>query len=278
MPINTETALRITPPVTGTDTTAPTITPTTQAPILDGNAVVVGNDIPKSGAAPTGSAPEIEAPETNAVSPFAMSEEQSQMFMALLIKLLQLAGLMQETQAQNMKNRQGANEQVYSSQIQAAKDTQSKNRSSAWAGLAAGGMAMAAAGFSGFQLFKAGSKTAEFSKLSGATKSSETGVSAISDAAKTSMKGLGREIDQLNTKAQTITAGANAMGTTGTSIGQMAGSQSEYEAAAQDALANLQRKGADSIDQAVSSNQSLIDKLSVEMVASLKSVVMAAVR
>lgn len=277
MPITTDTAPRITPPGLTTESSSPTTSPATSAPILDGNAVVVGNGVPKEGPAPAGSAPDIQAPETSSISPFEMSEEQAQMFMALLIRLLQLAGLMQENQAQNMKNRQGANEQVFSSQIKAAEETRTKNRINAWAGIAAGGLALAAGAFSIRQLSQAGVKTTEFSKLSGA-KTSESGVSALSDAAKTQMKSLGREIDQLNTKAQTITAGANAMGTTGTSMGQMASSQSEYEAAAKEALANLQRKGAESIDQAVSSNQSLIDKLSVEMVASLKSVVMAAVR
>jgi hypothetical protein len=277
MSITTDTAPRITPPGLSPESTTPIASPTTSTPILDGNAVVVGNGVPKDGPAPAGGAPEIQAPETGAVSPFAMSDEQSQMFMALLIKLLQLAGVMQETQSQNMKNRQGANEQVFSSQMKAAEETRTKNRINAWAGIAAGGMALAAGAFSIRQLSQAGAKTTEFSKLSGA-KTTESGVSALTDATKTQMKGLGREIDQLNTKAQTITAGANAMGTTGNSMGQMASSQSEYEAAAKEALANLQRKGAESIDQAVSSNQSLIDKLSVEMVASLKSVVMAAVR
>jgi len=251
------------------------ITPQTGKPILDGNALHVGNGVPKNDGTGTNSTPEISEPTS--VSIFQISEEQSQMFANLLMKLLQLSGIMMETQAQNLKNRQSANENVYSSQLKAAEETLSKNRINAWVGIAAGGFTLAAAGFSVKQLGVAGSKTKEFSKLSGATKA-ENGVTAVSDASKNTMKGLGREIDQLNTKAQTITAGANAMGNTANSSGQMAASQSEYEAAANEALANLQRKGAESIDQAVSSNQSVFDKLSSEMVASLKSVMMAAVR
>lgn len=244
-------------------------------PILDGNALHVGNGVPKSEGAGANATPEISEPAK--VSIFEISEEQSRMFADLLMKLLQLSGIMLETQAQNLKNRQSANENVYSTQLKAAEETLSKNRTNAWVGIAAGGMTLAAAGFSVKQLGAAGSKTQEFSKLSGATKA-ENGVSVLSDASKNTMKGLGREIDQLNTKAQTITAGANAMGNTSNSAGQMAASQSEYEAAANEALANLQRKGAETLDQAVSSNQSVFDKLSSEMVASLKSVMMAAVR
>jgi hypothetical protein len=364
------------------------IPPQTGKPILDGNALHVGNGVPKNDGAGTNSTPEISEPAS--VSIFEMSEEQSQMFAKLLMKLLQLSGIMLETQAQNLKNRQSANENVYSSQLKAAEETLSKNRINAWVGIAAGGLTLAAAGFSVKQLSGAGSKTTEVSGLSkkqtglmeeqaslvskgGKLNASESAklknineeietlgtqyeklgndIKALKtekavlektvnlgDAQKTRLtqldkdindlgpryekigkdidqlqldkntllsnvsnldpadkaalskleveiknlgnqsKTVGREIDQLNTKAQTITAGANAMGNTANASGQMAASQSEYEAAANEALANLQRKGAESIDQAVSSNQSVFDKMSSEMVASLKSVMMAAVR
>jgi hypothetical protein len=58
----------------------------------------------------------------------------------------------------------------------------------------------------------------------------------------------------------------------------MAASQREFEAASKEALANLQRKGGESLDQAVSSSQAIMDKFSSELVASLKNVLMAAVR
>lgn len=258
----------------------PTVNPTLGAKlndggnILGGSSVTSGENVPKNDNG-LGELPQLDPPvRVNSAAP---SDDQLNMFMNLLLKLLQLAGQMMETQAQNFKNRQNANENVYKSQIGAAQETLTKNRTNAWVGLAAGGMALGAAAYSFKQLGSAGSKTTEFVKLSKPEKMAD-GVSALSDSSKVAMKGLGREIDQLNTKAQTITASSNAMGNTATSSGQIAASENEYKAAAEEALANLQRKGAESLDQVVNSGQSVIDKLASEMVAILKNVMMASVR
>ena len=235
----------------------------------------------KNGNAEGTGAPQIDAPPAQKTdSPFALTEEQATTFMNLLLKLLELAGEMMKTQAENMKNRQVANEAVYNSSIKAAENTLSKNRTNAAVGIAAGGLTLVASGFALKQLGSSATKIKEFTNISkGSTSGAgETGVSAVSDASKLQLKGLGREIDQLNSKGQTIAASATAVGNSATASGQMAAANDEYEAAALEALANLQRKGSDSIDQAINSSQSVIDKVSSEMVASLKNLAMSAVR
>jgi hypothetical protein len=103
-------------------------------------------------------------------------------------------------------------------------------------------------------------------------------VNAVSADSKLQIKGLGREIDQLNTKAQTFTAGLNAVSSTANSGAQIASANQEFEAAAKDALANLISKGAQSLDQGVTSNQAVFDKFASELVSTMKSVMTAAVR
>jgi hypothetical protein len=259
-----------------TPSTLPTtpLQPSNTGNVLPGNSVTLQNDVPKKEGG-LEEVPKLDPPI--ALTAADISEEQFNQFMALLMKLLQLAGEVMETQAQNLKNRQSANMNVYQSQIGAADANLSKNTLNAWMGIAAGGLALAASAFSFKQLASAGSKTAEFAKLSKPGGGTES-VTAVSDSSKLTLKALGREIDQLNTKAQTTTAAANASGSLLTSSGQMAASQRELEASSKEALANLQRKGAESLDQAVSSSQAIIDKFSSDLVASLKNVSMAAVR
>lgn len=271
MEITTDTSNRITPPVLDPITTGTT---STDKSILTGNALQIGEGVPKAVGNGNDPTPDISKPAS--VSPFGFSDEQGATFANLLLKLLQMAGDMLEIQAQTLKNRQSANENVYDAQISAAKETLTKNRTNAWVGIAAGGMTLAASGFALKQTVVAGSKTGELSKMS--KPQTGEGVTAVSDASKLQMKGLGREIDQLNTKAQSIAAGANAMGATANSGAQIASANNEYEAAAKEALANILSKGAQSLDQSLTSNQAVFDKLSSEMVATLKNVMMAAVR
>jgi hypothetical protein len=271
MEITTDTTNRIVPPVLDPTTSGNSVTDKT---ILGGNALQVAEGVPKSDGNGTSLNPEISKPTS--VFVFGFSDQQGATFANLLLKLLQMAGEMLEIQAQNLKNRQSANENVYQSQLDAAQATLAKNRTNAWVGIAAGGMTLAATGFALKQTVNAGSKTGELTKMS--KPQAGDGVNAVSDSSKLQIKGLGRDIDQLNTKAQTITAGANAMSSTANSGAQIASAGKEYEAAAKDALANLLSKGAQSLDQAVTSNQSVFDKLSSEILATLKSVMMAAVR
>lgn len=259
--------------------TATTLT-TGEKPIIDGPAVTQGTTVGKNGDTEAAGAPQIEAPPAHKMeSPFALTDEEATSFMNLLLKLLELAGEMMKTQAENMKNRQAGNEEVYKSSIKAAESTLSKNRTNAIVGMAAGGLTLVASNFAMKQLWSSATKIKEFTNISkGQAGIGETGVSAVSDASKLQLKGLGREIDQLNTKGQTISAAATSIGNTATASGQMAAANSEFEAAAQEALANLQRKGVDSMDQVINSSQSVIDKVSSEMVASVKNLAMSAVR
>lgn len=263
------------------DTGVPATTlPTGEKPIIDGPSVTQGTTVGKTGNTEGAGAPQIEAPPAQKTdSPFTLTDEQATTFMNLLLKLLQLAGEMMETQAENMKNRQAANTNVYNSSIDAAKSTRTKNVTNAAVGIAAGGLTLVAASVALKQLGSSASKIKEFTKISkGQAGAGETGVTAVSDASKLQLKGLGREIDQLNAKGQTISAAATSLGNTAVAGGQMGAAIEEYKAAALDALANLQRTGAQSLDQAVTSSQSVIDKLSTEMVASLKNLAMSAVR
>jgi hypothetical protein len=233
----------------------------------------------KAGNTDGAGAPQIDAPPAQKTdSPFTLTDEQATTFMNLLLKLLQLAAEMMKTQAENMKNRQSSNQAVYNSSMSAAESTLSKNKTNAWAGIIAGGLTIAAGTFALKQLGSSATKLKEFTNVSrGQAGAGGTGVSAVSDASKLNLKGLGREIDQLTAKGQSVSAIATAMGNTGQATGQMFASKDEFEAAALDALANLERKGSDSLDQAVSSNQAVIDKFSTEMVASLKNLAMSAV-
>jgi len=257
-----------------------TTLPTGEKPIVDGPSVTQGTTVGKTGNTEGAGAPQIEAPPAQKTdSPFTMTDEQASTFMNLLLKLLQLAGEMMETQAENMKNRQNANYKVYTSSIDAAQSTRTKNITNAAVGMAAGGLTLAASGVALWKLGSSAAKIKEFTNISkGQSGVGETGVSVVSDASKLQLKGLGREIDQLNATGQTISAVASSIGNTAVAGGQMGAAIEEYKAAAADALANLERTGAQSLDQAVTSSQAVIDKLSMEMVASLKNLAMSAVR
>jgi hypothetical protein len=271
MEITTDTTNRITPPVLD-----PTTTGTTSADknILTGNALKIGEGVPKTDGSGNTSIPDI--PKSATVSAFSVSDDQANLFATLVLKLLQMAAAVLEIQAQNLKNRQTANESVYSAQLQAADATRTKNRTNAWVGLAAGGVTLVGAGFAFKQTISAGAKTVELSKMT--KPQTGEGVNAVSADSKLQIKGLGREIDQLNTKAQTFTAGLNAVSSTANSGAQIASANQEFEAAAKDALANLISKGAQSLDQGVTSNQAVFDKFASELVSTMKSVMTAAVR
>jgi len=239
--------------------------------LLSDPALVQGGTVTAQPPSGNSGAPEIPAPsETSAVDSAAFGGDKTIDIQQLLMWIATMAAEYIKQQNELNVTRQKAVEQGFTASIDAAQKNYDKNMTQAIVGIVGASVSLAGAGFAGFKLAGAGK---ELKSLRGNT--SGEGVTSLSkEGFKTSVASIDQST-QLGQTANAIASGVSqgAQGIAGTvTAGQ------EFDAKAQEALAQLIAKTADSITSNEGATRQIIEKFTNELMAMLKNFTASSVR
>lgn len=230
--------------------------------LLSDPALIQGGTVTAQPPSGDSGAPEIPAPsETASVDSTTFGGDKTIDIQQLLMWIATMAAEYIKQQNELNVTRQKAVEQGFTASIDAAQKNYDKNMTQAIVGIVGASVSLAGAGFAGFKLAGAG-KTVK-------------GLDA-SDANAFKTKTL--SIDHSTQVAQSVNAMASgtsqgAQGVAGTVTAGM-----EFDAKAQEALAQLIAKTADSITSNEGSTRQIIDKFVNDLMAMLKNFTASSVR
>jgi hypothetical protein len=164
------------------------------------------------------------------------------------------------------QTRQKAVEQGFKASMDAAQKNYDKNMTQAIVGIVGASVSLAGAGFAGFKLAGAGKEVKALNALKGV------------DGEKVQIKIKTATIDQATQVGQTANAMASGASQGGQSIAGTVAADQEYDAKAQEALAQLIAKTAESLANNEGATRQIIDKFANDLMALLKGFSASTVR
>jgi hypothetical protein len=236
-----------------------------------------------SGAQETSGVPEIPDPDTVANVNLKFSDEQMMNLQDLLMWIATMAAEYIKQQNELNISKQKSIETGYNASMESAQKNYSKNLAQAIVGIIGSAVSLAASSFSAVKLAQVRGNVSNVREMAKQSQPPKT------EGVKVETKGLDAkmEIDlRLNT---TVIDNASAVGQTANTLAQ-AGSGiatgitgavtagQEYDAKAQEALAQLIAKTVDSIANNQGSTRANIEKFTTELMASLKAFISSSTR
>jgi cytochrome c556 len=230
--------------------------------LLSDPALIQGGTVTAQPPSGNSGAPEIPAPsETSSVDSTTFGGDKTIDIQQLLMWIATMAAEYIKQQNELNVTRQKAVEQGFTASIDAAQKNYDKNMTQAIVGIVGASVSLAGAGFAGF-------------KLAGASKTVKGLDPSDVDAFKT--KTL--SIDQSTQVAQSVNAMASGASQGAQGIAGTVTAGQEFDAKAQEALAQLIAKTADSITSNEGATRQIIDKFVNDLMAMLKNFTASSVR
>jgi len=230
--------------------------------LLGDPALVQGGLVAAAPPAGNTGAPEIPEPtETASVETTTFGGDKTVDIQQLLMWIATMAAEYIKQQNELNKTRQKAVEQGFNASMDAAHKNYDKNMTQAIVGIVGASVSLAGAGFAGFKLAGAGKEVKGLKGLEG-------------DA----LKGKALSIDQATQTGQTANAMASGVSQGSQSIAGTVAADQEFDAKAQEALAQLIAKTAESLANNEGSTRQIIDKFATDLMALLKGFSASTVR
>lgn len=230
--------------------------------LLGDQALIQGETVTSQPPAHLSGTPEIPAPEeTTRVGIPTFGDGQEVNIQQLLMWIATMASEYIKQQNELLKTRQKAVEGGFKASMDAAQKNYDKNMTQAIVGIVGASVSLAGAGFAGFKLAGAGKEV--------------KGLSGLSDSA---LKVKTTSIDHATQIAQTANAVASGTSQGSQSIAGTVAAGQEYDAKAQEALAQLIAKTAESITSNEGATRQIIEKFANELMALLKNFSASTVR
>jgi hypothetical protein len=239
--------------------------------LLADPALVQGSFVSATPPAGNPGAPEIPEPTAPAaLESTTFGGDKTVDIQQLLMWIATMAAEYIKQQNELNKTRQKAVEQGFNASMDAAQKNYDKNMTQAIVGIVGASVSLAGAGFAGFKLAGAGK---ELKNLRGDT--SGQGVSSLSEQGfKTSVA----SIDHSTQLGQTANAIASGVSQGSQSIAGTVAADQEFDSKAQEALAQLIAKTAESLANNEGSTRQIIDKFATDLMALLKGFSASTVR
>ena len=230
--------------------------------LLSDPALIQGGTVTAQPPSGNSGAPEIPAPsETSSVDSTTFGGDKTIDIQQLLMWIATMAAEYIKQQNELNKTRQKAVEQGFNASMDAAQKNYDKNMTQAIVGIVGASVSLAGAGFAGFKLAGAGKEVKALKGLEG-------------DA----LKGKALSIDQATQAGQTANAMASGVSQGSQSIAGTVAADQEFDAKAQEALAQLIAKTAESLANNEGSTRQIIDKFATDLMALLKGFAASTVR
>lgn len=262
--------------------------------VLDDQALIQGKTVTSQAPSDHSGTPEIPDPnETTSVGTTSFGGDQVIDIQQLLMWIATMAAEYIKQQNELLKTRQKAVEGGFKASMDAAQKNYDKNMTQAIVGIVGASVSLAGAGMASLNLGSAGKELKVLAKAPKATDAPATGVSAqsavntdlskaapkvaeapateinIKPAVNTEASKL--KIDHLTAKGQTWNAAAGGLSQGSQSIGGTVSADQEYDAKADEALAQLIAKTAESITSNEGSTRQIIEKFANDLMALLKN-------
>lgn len=236
-----------------------------------------------SGAQETSGVPEIPDPDTVANVNLKFSDEQILNLQELLMWIATMAAEYIKQQNELNISKQKSIETGYNASMESAQKNYSKNLAQAIVGIIGSAVSLAASSFSAVKLAQVRgnvSNLREIAKQSQPPKTENvTAKSAATQAIDSEALKLNTTfIDRASTVGQTANSVAQGLSGVATGITGIFTAGQEYDAKAQEALAQLIAKTVDSIANNQGSTRANIEKFTTELMASLKAFISSSTR
>jgi len=231
----------------------------------------------------TSGVPEIPDPDAMVGANLKFSDEQIINLQELLMWIATMAAEYIKQQNELNVTKQKAIETGYNASMESADKTFSKNLTQAIVGLVGSAVSFVASGYAGVKLFQVRANVSNVRDIAKQTQPLKT------DGVKVETKGLDAKMElefKANTalmdRASTVGQTANAFAQGGAGVANsgagIATAFQEYDAKAQEALAQLIAKTVDSISSNEGSTRANIEKFTTELMATLKNFVASSAR
>ena len=244
--------------------------------LLSDPALIQGGTVTAQPPSGNSGAPEIPAPsETSSVDSTTFGGDKTIDIQQLLMWIATMAAEYIKQQNELNVTRQKAVEQGFTASIDAAQKNYDKNMTQAIVGIVGASVSLAGAGMASFNLGSAGKEIKVLAKAPKATDAPATGVNAQL-AVNPDVSKL--KIDQFTAKGQTWNAAAGGLSQGAQGVAGTVTAGQEFDAKAQEALAQLIAKTADSITSNEGATRQIIDKFVNDLMAMLKNFTASSVR
>jgi hypothetical protein len=238
--------------ILGSDTGIGTLTTNR---VLDAQALLQGETVTSQPPQDSSGTPEIPSPdETASVGTTSYGGDQVIDIKQLLMWVATMAAEYIKQQNELLKTRQKAVEGGFKASMDAAQNNYDKNMTQAIVGIVGASVSLAGAGFAGFKLTGAGKE-----------------IKGLGGMDKATIKEKSMLIDHSTQIAQTANAVASGTSQGSQSIAGTVSADQEYDAKADEALAQLIAKTAESITSNEGSTRQIIEKFANDLMALLKN-------
>lgn len=270
-----------TSPISGTNNPA---APAATNRLMNDPSVVQGGVVGSpSGATETSGVPEIPDPNAPVGANLKFSDEQIMNLQELLMWIATMAAEYIKQQNELNISKQKAVETGYNASMESAQKNFDKNLAQAIVGIIGSAISLGAAGFSAVKLFQVRGNVSNLREMAKQSQPLKTESVAAKSAATQAIESEALKvnttlIDRASTVGQTANSLAQGGSGMATGITGIVTAGQEYDAKAQEALAQLIAKTVDSIANNQGSTRANIEKFTIELMASLKSFIASSAR